>query len=107
MKVLATSLALVGSNALAAATAGECVGGAYAACQELIDRYGATTDKRGAVELFARACASPDLRVVCRITSTRKAETLARMLELSRPGSAQFVMNGKDLDKIYQMSQVD
>lgn len=95
----------VGSTSFAA-TPKDCLAGNFAACKEIFNKYGSSSDKAGAVEFFASACASQDLRVVCQVTSTEKSETLKKTLDLARSETALFVMNGKNLDKIYQITQL-
>lgn len=106
MKLFFASIFFFAGANCFAATPKDCVSGNFAACKEIFNKYGSTSDKAGAVELFTNACASQDLRVVCQVTSIEKAETLKKALELAKPETALFVMSGKNFDKIYQISQL-
>lgn len=86
------------------ATKTECFDGSISACTEIMNDYGRTSNKRGAIEFFNTACASQNLRVNCQIITTDKSETMKKALEVARVDGALFVMSGSKADKIYLMS---
>lgn len=88
-----------------AATPEECLNGNFKICREIFNRYGAQWDRKGAVELFERACSAQTLNVSCQIISISKADSLKKTLELAKPDSGSFVMSGAKIDKLYQFSE--
>jgi len=98
---------LIGSHTLAA-TSTECLNGNFNSCLEIFNKYGSQSDKKGAVELFTKACTSETLNVSCRIVSVKKSETMGKVLEMGRKTypSGSFVMSGQKFDKIYQISEI-
>ncbi len=89
-----------------AATQSECLNGNFTACRELFNKYGSQSDRAGAVELFEKACSAQTLHVSCEIISFSKSDSLKKTLELAKPNSGIFVMNGSKVDKFYQISEV-
>jgi len=85
-------------------TKNDCVDGNFAACKEIFNHYGSTTDQNGAADFFASACASQNLKITCEVISTDKSETLKKILEVAGMNSAVFVINGTKVDKIYKIS---
>lgn len=98
-------LVLLGGLNTYAATPSDCLGGDFAVCKEIFNKYGSAQDKTGAIELFTSACNSQNLHVVCQITSSEKSDTLKKTFDLAKPNMSIFVINGKYIDKIYQISQ--
>jgi hypothetical protein len=91
---------------LLAATKNECINGNFESCKEIVNGYGRTTDKSGATEFFAAACASQNLKISCQIITSDKSETLKKTMDFYSKDSALFVMNGDKTDKIYKIVQV-
>ncbi len=89
-----------------AAAPTECLNGNFKVCREIFNKYGSQSDRRGAVELFEKACSAQNLSVSCKIISVSKTDSLKKMLELATPDSGMFVMNGAKVDKLYQISEV-
>lgn len=90
-----------------AATPTDCLNGSFSACREIFNKYGSQSDKNGAVDLFEKACSAQTLNVSCQIVSTKKSDTLKKTLDLSKTDSSGiFIMSGKTLDKIYQISEI-
>lgn len=106
MKNIFLVMSLFGSLSAYASTANECLSGNYKACREVFNKYGSQSDRVGAVDLFEKACSAQNLRVSCHIFSVSKNETLKKTLELAKPDSGMFVMDGAKVDKIYQISEV-
>lgn len=89
-----------------AATKTDCLSGNFSACKEILNKYGSTSDRNGATEFFANACASQNLKVICEVISTEKSETVKRSLEVASTNSAVFVISGPKVDKIYKVSAI-
>lgn len=89
-----------------AATPADCLNGNFRACREIFNQYGSQSDRKGAVELFEKACSAQTLNVSCQIISVSKADSLKKTLELAKPDSGIFVINGLKVDKFYQISEV-
>jgi len=106
MKALFFSLIFFSVTNAFSATPNECLNGNFASCREVFNNFGSQTDRSGAVTLFEKACSSQALRVSCQITTTGKADTTKKTLDLAKPDSGMFVINGTKLDKIYQISEV-
>ncbi len=104
--LLMTALVLSASQYSFAMPEKDCLGGSFPECQRIFNQYGSQSNREGAVEMFVKACSSQKLQVICQITSSSKSETLKKSLELAKTNSAIFVINGSELDKIYQISKV-
>lgn len=89
-----------------ASTPAECLNGNFKICREIFNKYGAQSDRKGAVELFEKACSAQTLNVSCQIISISKVDSLKKTLELAKPDSGIFIMNGAKVDKFYQISEV-
>ena len=98
-------LLLVLSLSAFASTPKECLDGNFRACQNIIEDYGRTSNKMGATSFLKRVCSSEKLKVICKTTITEKSDTISKALELANPHVALLIINGKNKDKIYQISQ--
>lgn len=90
-----------------AATKTECLGGNFSACKQIFRHFGSTSERTGAVEFFAEACASENLKIACEVISSDKAETMRKALELAQPEGALFTIDGVKVDKIYRISSLE
>ncbi len=106
MKFLLLIFLFSGAQESFGATEKQCLDGSFAACKEIFDHYGSSSNKQGAAELFARACASQHLRVACQITTADASETLKKTIELAKPEASTFVIDGKLINKIYSFSSI-
>lgn len=106
MKIFLLSIILLSSLNVFAATQSDCLNGNFAVCRDLFNKYGSQSDRVGAVELFEKACSAQTLHVSCEIISFSKSDSLKKTLELAKPNSGIFVMNGPKVDKFYQISEV-
>lgn len=89
-----------------AATQKDCLDGSVSVCKEIINEYGATSNRTGAVEFFAKVCASEKLKLKCQVTSVLPSETLKKAMEVHTAGSSSFIIDGLTLSKIYQIEPV-
>ncbi len=106
MKKIIFGIILVSFSQTWAFTQSDCLNGNFKACREIFNKYGSQSDRAGAVELFEKACSAQVLRVSCEIISISKSESLKKMLELAKRDAGIFVMNGPQLDKFYQISEL-
>ena len=106
MKKAILGIILFSSFQAWAFTQNDCLNGNFKACREIFNKYGSQTDRAGAVELFEKACSAQTLRVSCEISSFSKTETLEKILKTVKRDSGAFVMNGSQIDKFYQISEL-
>ncbi len=107
MNSLSVMIILLGSQITYGATKAECISGNFAACEKIIRDYGSTSDKTGATEFFSNAWSSQNLSINCQIISVSRSETLKKSLELAGKNSAQFIVTGSKVDKIYLISSAE
>ena len=93
-------------QAAQAATQQACLDGSVSACKEIFNDYGRTTNRNGAVEFFAKVCASEKLKLQCQVMSASPSETIKKALELHKADSSSFIIDGLTLSKIYQIDPV-
>lgn len=107
MNSLYVLLVIFGTQTSFGATKNECLNGNFEACKKIISDYGSTSDKTGAIDFFENACSSQNLKINCQIVSVKQSETLKKSLELANYSSAQFIVTGSKINKIYLISPTE
>jgi hypothetical protein len=105
MKALMFGIFLLSSLNVFASKKSECLDGNFVACRDVFNNFGSQSDRAGAVDFFEKACSAQSLRVSCEVISLSKNDSLTKTLELAKPNSGSFVMNGPKIDKFYQISE--
>lgn len=106
MKKIIFTLIVLSLSTVFASTPEKCFSGDFKACRDIMNNYGRQSDKAGAVEFFEKVCSSQSLLVSCRVVSATKSDSLQKGLEVANPNSGMFIISGRKIDKIYQVSEV-
>ena len=85
----------------------QCLEGNFPSCKTVMNEFGRTSKKDGAVSFFSSACASQNLKVACEVLSVKPDEALKKTLSLAHPSSALFVISGNKLNKIYVIKTIE